>query len=447
MRQIDADLEDFVRKFHEVMGKQGARHKHKYDNMFDFLLKEGRLYDATPYTREEEGLILNAFETIGHAPQIKQCYYNSQSLGLSGALGYAEGYVAAGHVPVPLEHAWNTLPSGKAVDVTIREMGEPNTCKPKKLLERAKKNQRENAYLGVEFPSELIRKMWMETQRAMNLLEQRDVLEQIFERGYPKSWRSPSLGVRRGMESEWLEEPEGPEKGFGDPTRSPHGGDIPPWGQQGYEGYNPLQGNVFYIVAYVGDQPRMEKRTATPITMSAMPLIDVGTFPEGASFGSDYMFHPIAAIPVRNENVDESGAPVAYLVDLIKSTGLFGKIVRMKAFPEADMVELMGTKWFPVANESRIWPGVLFANAYSANRLYGGPEEGGWWYDSGLPVASIPLPEDDDEARERWMDYLQKHVGWTSEHGTGSVLGHDVFEKRVEDHFAESYPEETPHYE
>ena len=34
------------------------------------------------------------------------------------------------------------------------------------------------------------------------------------------------------------------------------------------------------------------------------------------------------------------------------------------------------------------WP--RFVNAYRINRRYGGPEEGGWWYDTGQLLASIP---------------------------------------------------------
>ena len=33
----------------------------------------------------------------------------------------------------------------------------------------------------------------------------------------------------------------------------------------------------------------------------------------------------------------------------------------------------------------------LYVNAYEVMRHYGGPEEGGWWYDSFNPLASIPV--------------------------------------------------------
>lgn len=440
-RQIDVDLENFVKSFDLLINKQQPRADLKYKSLYDLFLREGRVYDASPYTAAEEKTILQAFKRVGHTPEIRQCFYNSQALALSGPLGYAEGYFVATDLPVPLEHAWNTLPSGKAVDVTVRRGEESGTCDPKKLLERAKRNQRDNAYMGIEFPRELINKTWLKTGQARMLLEEHDVLEQIFERGYPRKWRSPSLGVRRGMERKWLEEPEG----SGEVT-TPFEGDVPPWGEPGYEGYFPLEGKVFYIVSYLDDRPEINLGSRKAISEKASPVTDVGPPPTGP-FGSEHIFHPIAAIPVRRENAAESGHLVAYLSDLIKSTGRFGKIVRMAKFPEADIVELPGGRWFPVANYQREWPGINFANAYSTNRLYGGPEDGGWWYDTGMPIASIPYPAGDEEARERWKRYLEETVGWTSEHPTSSVLGHDVFETRGDPWFASAYPQEQPHYE
>lgn len=34
---------------------------------------------------------------------------------------------------------------------------------------------------------------------------------------------------------------------------------------------------------------------------------------------------------------------------------------------------------------------VLYVNVYRVTRHYGGPEEGGWWYDAGEPLASVPI--------------------------------------------------------
>lgn len=43
---------------------------------------------------------------------------------------------------------------------------------------------------------------------------------------------------------------------------------------------------------------------------------------------------------------------------------------------------------------------VLYANAYHTDRLYGGPEEGGWYYDVGSPVMSLPFICNDTEINE-----------------------------------------------
>lgn len=37
-----------------------------------------------------------------------------------------------------------------------------------------------------------------------------------------------------------------------------------------------------------------------------------------------------------------------------------------------------------------------YVNVYQVGRAYGGPEEGGWYFDHGVPVASIPVEFDDD---------------------------------------------------
>jgi hypothetical protein len=33
----------------------------------------------------------------------------------------------------------------------------------------------------------------------------------------------------------------------------------------------------------------------------------------------------------------------------------------------------------------------IYINAYAVSRHYGGPEEGGWWFNAGQPLASVPL--------------------------------------------------------
>ncbi len=93
---------------------------------------------------------------------------------------------------------------------------------------------------------------------------------------------------------------------------------------------------------------------------------------------------------------------------------------------------------------------VKYVNAYSVSRHYGGPEEGGWWYDAGEPLASMPLPENaTDEQVEATKEYLRTLLGWPKQprQGRYSVIGGDDFEVWVEEHPAKAFPETKPHYE
>lgn len=38
---------------------------------------------------------------------------------------------------------------------------------------------------------------------------------------------------------------------------------------------------------------------------------------------------------------------------------------------------------------------MLFLNVYAVERAYGGPQEGGWWYNYGIPLASVPMPAEE----------------------------------------------------
>lgn len=450
MREIDQALQRFVSDFGRLMEVNTTGRNIKYNSIFDLLLKEGRVMNATPYTKAEEEQILKGFKYMAKGPEIKQCFYNSQTIALDGGLGYAEGYVLNATLPVPIEHAWNILPSGKVIDVTMRPYGEKTTCNPKKLLDRARNNQA-NSYFGVQLPAEEIRKSWLRTGHSLMLLEDPAVMKQIYEHGYPKSWRSPALSGPR-PEEEWLDEPEH-EDYPASPSHSPFEGDIPPWAQRGYPGVFPMRKKIFYITAYVGSGPEKISRSApipspSPVLGAARPVRDVGTMPGGVQFGSDFIFHPFAAIPVRKEDFSRSKPVVDYLTGLIQELGAFGKIIMEHSFPDKNRkeVQLSNGRWFPVDMTPLLYGGITYLNAYNVNRFYGGPQEGGWWFDAGEPIASVPL-RDEEFPSEQWNDYLREKVGWTSKHDRYSVVGHDDFDVRPEDQFAAPFPQETPHYE
>lgn len=84
-----------------------------------------------------------------------------------------------------------------------------------------------------------------------------------------------------------------------------------------------------------------------------------------------------------------------------------------------------------------------WVNAYEVFRQYGGPEEGGWWFDSGEPVASKRFNR--EETARVYADQLRKQFPRTDKRY--SVLGGEDYQVCIEPHPARSYPTERPHYE
>lgn len=87
--------------------------------------------------------------------------------------------------------------------------------------------------------------------------------------------------------------------------------------------------------------------------------------------------------------------------------------------------------------------GTYWVNVFEVMRKYGGPEEGGWWYDTGQPVASIPVKglNRAEHLAKAWRKRCPKT------HKRYSVLGGEDFDVRVETRFAAPYPAVRPHYE
>jgi hypothetical protein len=82
-----------------------------------------------------------------------------------------------------------------------------------------------------------------------------------------------------------------------------------------------------------------------------------------------------------------------------------------------------------VAREYWTW----YVNVYSISQGYGGPEEGGWWYNVGEPVTSVRC--DTHTEAETMADILRKKYLNTGK--SRSTLGGDDT----------PYPTERPHYE
>ena len=91
--------------------------------------------------------------------------------------------------------------------------------------------------------------------------------------------------------------------------------------------------------------------------------------------------------------------------------------------------------------------GANYVNVYEVTRHYGGPEEGGWWYNRGEPITSILLFEDDPEANALILEFARKRYSPLSEGDIYSVRGGVQINVVVEDHFATPWPAARPHYE
>ena len=89
-------------------------------------------------------------------------------------------------------------------------------------------------------------------------------------------------------------------------------------------------------------------------------------------------------------------------------------------------------------------PGV-WVNVYSITRHYGGPEEGGWWFNSGEVVASTHADNEEEAQtlRETCMANF-KELEWGNIY---SVNGGVQIQVNIEDHPGKAWPETTPHYE
>ena len=92
--------------------------------------------------------------------------------------------------------------------------------------------------------------------------------------------------------------------------------------------------------------------------------------------------------------------------------------------------------------------GPFHLNEYLTNRAYGGPEEGGWWYDTGAFVAchgTYPTVDDAAAARDAMAPAIaERRVGCQP---PDSVLCIGWPELRIEPHEGADFPHTRPRYE
>lgn len=119
--------------------------------------------------------------------------------------------------------------------------------------------------------------------------------------------------------------------------------------------------------------------------------------------------------------------------------------------------------------------GILYYAVYEVSRHYGGPEEGGWWFDRGEVLYCAPVPRSDrahlserrDQFGRRWTatvdrvtpralrrfermaarDFGYLPVKPRGYRGRSSVIGGPDIEVRITAYVPQDYPAERPHYE
>lgn len=88
--------------------------------------------------------------------------------------------------------------------------------------------------------------------------------------------------------------------------------------------------------------------------------------------------------------------------------------------------------------------GFSFVTVYEMDRIYGGPEEGGWWYDAGTVVLCRQVPADQAEAVR---DSLREEYPHTGKRYSVIYPGYGDYDVLIDDEPGKDFPLYTPHYE
>jgi len=99
-----------------------------------------------------------------------------------------------------------------------------------------------------------------------------------------------------------------------------------------------------------------------------------------------------------------------------------------------------------IVHEDCLEPAPWYVNVYEEDRGYGGPEEGGWWYNIATPVWHERLDtKDRAEARKLELEEMYPEEG---DRPVSSVIySGGAYTIRIENHPPVAQPQTTPHYE
>lgn len=91
---------------------------------------------------------------------------------------------------------------------------------------------------------------------------------------------------------------------------------------------------------------------------------------------------------------------------------------------------------------------LVYVNAYDVRQAYGGPEEGGWWYDYGKVLASVPVRKRGNNVEET-IENLNKEFKeeYDAMRERSSAAGGADLLICIEKGVAAQFPDKIPHYE
>jgi len=92
--------------------------------------------------------------------------------------------------------------------------------------------------------------------------------------------------------------------------------------------------------------------------------------------------------------------------------------------------------------------GDFWLNLYRIERLYGGPEEGGWWYNAHSPIFSMDLNiKDHRDLTLNLIRYFYDKYDFEDYDNIYSVNNRGIYDINIESNKAEHSPKHKPRYE
>jgi hypothetical protein len=134
-----------------------------YKNIFDFTLREGKVYESQPFTSEERKFVIKRINSLNGSFAPNQCFSNSGKLAMADAtekIKYVEGFIFKEETGIPILHAWNEI-NGKVIDITIiNKYGEYTIGA----------FENDIAYSGNIFPISYIRRLFASKTKSRSVL-------------------------------------------------------------------------------------------------------------------------------------------------------------------------------------------------------------------------------------------------------------------------------------